>query len=138
MKCSECGFEKNPESAHFCVGCGHRLVAIRETRIEVTQSVGHIAESGRATALQVEKMTGNVTMNVVQVSLPPEILAKLAAVSTEVQASSTRSTTIKSTGVAATANPSKGSQNHESVHQAIADLLKFCAGRAAVAPVLPR
>jgi hypothetical protein len=125
MKCSDCGFEKNPESAHFCVGCGRRLVAVHETRIEVTQSVGHVAESGRATAFQVEKMTGNVTMNVVQVSLAPEILAKLAAVSTEVTASSTRSTTIKSSGVAPVGESSPGKpQNNESVHQAIADLLK--------------
>jgi hypothetical protein len=136
MKCSDCGFEKNPESAHFCVGCGRRLVAVHETRIEVTQSVGHVAESGRVTAFQVEKMTGNVTMNVVQVSLPPEILAKLASVSTEVQASSTRSTTIKSAGVAATApSPAKNPQehDHESVHQAIADLLKVAEAQGAQA-----
>src|SRR5215471_4691834 len=90
MKCSDCGFEKNPESAHFCVGCGRRLVAVRETHIEVTQSVGQVAESGRVTAFQVEKMTGNVTMNVVQLALSPEMIAKLAAVSTEVQPSSAR------------------------------------------------
>src|SRR5215471_18814999 len=92
MKCSVCGYERNPASAHFCVGCGRRLVEIRETHIEVTQSVGHIAEDGRATALQVEKMTGNVTMNVVQLNLSPEMMAKLAAVSTEVKATSNRST----------------------------------------------
>src|SRR5262245_13295656 len=92
MKCPDCGFEKNPPTARFCMGCRKQLVEVRETHVEIMQSVGHVAESGRATAFQVEKMTGNVTMNVVQVNLPPEIVAKLAAVSTEVQASSTRST----------------------------------------------
>jgi hypothetical protein len=128
MKCSDCGYDKNPESARFCVGCGRRLIEGRETRIEVMQSVGQVAEGGRATAFQVEKMTGNVTMNVVQVNLPPEILAKLAAVSTEVQASSTRShqTTVPGASAAADATEKKGSEqkDRESVHHVIGELLK--------------
>ncbi len=100
MKCSDCGYEKNPQSARFCVGCGRCLIEVHETRVGVVQSAGEIAEGGRATALQVEKITGNVTMNVVQVNLSPEILAKLAAISTEVQASSPRTGAATATGTA--------------------------------------
>src|SRR5215471_7336489 len=120
MKCSDCGFDKNPESAHFCVGCGRRLVAVRETRIEGTQSVGQVAESGRATAFQVEKMPGNVTMNVVQLALSPEMMAKLAAVSTTVQPSSARGAAASAGVAARSGKPDKSQKkDRESVHDVI-------------------
>src|SRR5260370_2780333 len=128
MKCSDCGYEKNPQSARFCVGCGRPLVEIRETRIGIVQSAAQIAEGGRATALQVEKMTGNVTMNVVQLNLSPEILARLAAISTEVQASSTRTSQMTATGTTATAEGAEKKahqeKDRESVHDVIGELLK--------------
>ncbi len=128
MKCSDCGYEKNPQSARFCVGCGRCLIEVHETRVGVVQSAGEIAEGGRATALQVEKITGNVTMNVVQVNLSPEILAKLAAVSTEVQASSPRTGAVTTTGTATTPQGAEKraqqGEDRESVHHVIGELLK--------------
>ncbi len=128
MKCSDCGYEKNPQSARFCVGCGRCLIEVHETRVGVVQASGQIAEGGRATALQVEKITGNVTMNVVQVNLSPEILAKLAAISTEVQASSPRTGAATTTGTASTAqNAEKRApqqEDRDSVHHVIGELLK--------------
>ena len=128
MKCSDCGYEKNPQSARFCVGCGRCLIEVHETRVGVVQTSGQIAEGGRATALQVEKITGNVTMNVVQVNLSPEILAKLAAISTEVQAASPRTGAATTTGTASTAkNVEKRApqqEDRDSVHHVIGELLK--------------
>ena len=81
MVCTQCG-TRCDSAARFCGHCGTRLTE-RFAEINVNQNIAAGTEG--VTGVQLGEVKGDVTMNVFQVSLPPELIAELKAVPTEVQ-----------------------------------------------------
>jgi len=81
MVCTQCGTRCDP-AARFCGHCGTRL-AERFAEINVSQNIAAGTEG--VTGVQLGEVKGDVTMNVFQVSLPPELISELKAVPTEMQ-----------------------------------------------------
>ena len=81
MVCTQCG-TRCDSAARFCGHCGTRLTE-RFAEINVNQNIAAGTEG--VTGVQLGEVKGDVTMNVFQVSLPPELIAELKAVPTEMQ-----------------------------------------------------
>lgn len=133
MKCSHCGFDKNPESARFCVGCGKALVEHQQVVINVSQSAGEVATGGKAEALHVQEMHG---VTIVQgdpehTSLMREVLAAVKALSTEVRPSPTGRAVATATEAGAAAAAAKAPQELESIRHTVDQLLEIVTAQNA-------
>ena len=91
MKCSHCGFDKNPDSARFCIGCGKALVErpqpVIQPVINVSQSAGEVAAGGQAVGLYVHQMNGVTIVqgNPEDRAMIRKMAAQVDALSTEVR-----------------------------------------------------
>ena len=89
MRCPACGVPSDQHGARFCTHCGGRLEPQPRpsAEISVTQTISGSSE-GQISGVSVGEIAGNVTMNIVQVHVSPEIIEEIRAVPTELQPAS--------------------------------------------------